>query len=136
MTLLYIDDDPDDLDLLYSILMDIDPEIRYIPFQRGKEAMSYLELATDLPDMIFLDINMPAMNGKQCLAEIRKHARLKHLPVIMYTTSSEEGEIKECYKLGATDFLIKPNNIQEFYTGLLAVLNIQKNERLRFNQAL
>lgn len=136
MTLLYVDDDPDDLDLLYSILMDIDPEIRYIPFQKGKEAMSYLMLADDLPDMIFMDINMPVMNGKQCLTEIRMSDRLKHLPVIMYTTSSEEKEIKECYKLGATDFLIKPNNIHEFQTGLLAVLNNQKNDRLRFNPSI
>jgi CheY-like chemotaxis protein len=136
MTLLYVDDDPDDLDLLYSILMDIDPEIRYVTFQKGKEAMNYLELTKELPDMIFMDINMPVMNGKQCLSEIRKSPRLKHLPVIMYTTSSEEREIKECYKLGATDFLIKPSNIQEFYAGLSAVLNNQKNERLKFNPVL
>ncbi|RAV99168.1 response regulator [Pseudochryseolinea flava] len=136
MTLLYVDDDPDDLDLLYTILMDIDPDIRYIPFQKGKEAMNFLELATDLPDMIFMDINMPIMNGKQCLTEIRKSNRLRHLPVIMYTTSSEEREIKECYKLGATDFLIKPSNIQEFHSGLVAVLNNQKNERLKFNSPI
>jgi DNA-binding response OmpR family regulator len=131
MTLLYVDDDTDDLELLADCVLSIDSTIQCMLFQRSPEAMAYLRSADTLPDFIFLDINMPLMNGKQCLQEIRKNDTLKHLPVIMYTTSNEEREIKECYKLGASDFLIKPSNINELIQGLTSIFENHRNERMK-----
>jgi DNA-binding response OmpR family regulator len=131
MTLLYVDDDTDDLELLADCVSSIDSTIQCMLFQRSPEAMAYLRSAETLPDFIFLDINMPLMNGKQCLQEIRKNDTLKHLPVIMYTTSNEEREIKECYKLGASDFLIKPSNINELIHGLTSIFENHRNERMK-----
>lgn len=136
MVLLYVDDDPDDLDLLADCVSSIDPSIKCLLFLRSPEAMSYLKNTAELPDFIFLDINMPLMNGKQCLEEIRKTQSLKQLPVIMYTTSNEEREIKECYKLGASDFLIKPSNINELIHGLTAIFENHKNERLKVQASI
>jgi len=136
MTLLYVDDDADDLDLLQDFVQTIDPTIQCVLFQKASEALIFLNNTPTLPDFIFLDINMPQMNGKQCLQEIRKSNELKHLPVIMYTTSSEEKEIKECYKLGATDFLMKPNNISELHIGLTAIFENQGNDRMRSSKSI
>ena len=131
MVLLYVDDDSDDLDLLSDCVAAIDPTIQCLLFQHSPDAMAYLRATAELPDFIFLDINMPLMNGKQCLQEIRKSPLLKQLPVIMYTTSNEEKEIKECYKLGASDFLIKPSNVNDLVHGLTAIFENHKNERLK-----
>jgi CheY-like chemotaxis protein len=131
MVLLYVDDDSDDLELLADCVSSIDPSIQCLLFQKSPDAMAYLKTAEELPDFIFLDINMPLMNGKQCLQEIRKNENLRHLPVIMYTTSNEEREIKECYKLGASDFLIKPSNVSELMSGLTSIFENHKNERIQ-----
>lgn len=136
MVLLYVDDDSDDLELLSDCVTTIDPSIQCLLFQKSPDAMEYLRSTTVLPDFIFLDINMPLMNGKQCLQEIRKSQLLKQLPVIMYTTSNEEKEIKECYKLGASDFLIKPSNINDLIHGLSSIFENHKNERLKLQGSI
>lgn len=66
-----------------------------------------------LPDFIFLDLNMPKMYGRTCLAELRKDVRLATIPVIIFTTSSDPKDINEIRKLGASYFLTKPYNLQK-----------------------
>lgn len=77
----------------------------------GKEALEKLnELAEHghLPDLILMDINMPLMDGKQTLQAIRTTPSLKHLPVIMLTTSNRDKDILESYQLGVNAYLTKP----------------------------
>lgn len=61
-----------------------------------------------LPDLIMMDINMPVMDGKEALQEIRQDEKLRHIPVIMLTTSSRDKDVLESYQLGVNAYLTKP----------------------------
>ena len=83
----------------------------------GKEAIDALKLGASknqLPDLILLDMNMPIMDGKQTLQEIRASFALKHLPVVMLTTSSRDKDVLESYRLGVNAYLTKPVLDSEF----------------------
>jgi CheY-like chemotaxis protein len=107
MTILYVDDDPDDRQIFEEAVKSIDAHTVCVTAQDGLDALSYLSMH-QLPDIIFLDLNMPLMDGKTCLSEIRGNRATGHLPVIIFTTSSNEKDRMDCENLGATDFLLKP----------------------------
>jgi CheY-like chemotaxis protein len=130
MTVFYADDDAEDCELFAEALHQIDPEVKSIIARDGREALAYLNNTPDLPDYIFLDINMPLVDGKRVLIEIKKSIRLKDIPVVMYSTTSDTNEIKEYYKLGAHDFLIKPNNFGSLCESLESIFNLQKSRRM------
>src|SRR5438067_10174563 len=108
------DDDTDDQQLFKEALNEIDKSIRCLTASNGEEALNKLKTdLTQLPDYIFLDLNMPRMNGLQCLAEIKKLNVLNHIPVVIYTTSSAKRDVEETRKLGADYFITKPPNFKE-----------------------
>lgn len=118
MTILYVDDDSDDRQLFIESLRTMDDQVICVTARDGIEALDYLK-KNHLPDVIFLDINMPLMDGKKCLAEIRGNEKTSALPVIIFTTSNDPGERGECEVLGATDFVRKPVS----YHGMAAILD-------------
>jgi CheY-like chemotaxis protein len=105
MTILYADDDKDDRDLLAEALEQIDPSISCITAHDGKEALNILQENKTLPDYIFLDVNMPVMDGKKCLTELKKDSKLKNIPVIIFSTTTNTQEILHLFQLGASEFL-------------------------------
>lgn len=66
-----------------------------------------------LPDLIFLDLNLPKKDGRECLKMIKKHPVIKRLPVIVFSTSNSHLDVKECYELGANCYLSKPQTFKE-----------------------
>ncbi len=66
-----------------------------------------------LPTIILLDLNMPKMDGREVLREIKVHPTLRHIPVIILTTSGAEEDIVDCYKMGASSFIIKPTTFDD-----------------------
>jgi DNA-binding response OmpR family regulator len=123
MFVLIIDDDTEDRELFLEALKEVDGNIKGISAQDGREAMRLLENElVILPDFIFLDINMPIMNGKECLINLKKHRKLKAIPIVMYSTTSDTNEIKDFYKLGAYDFLIKPSNFRNLVEALESII--------------
>jgi CheY-like chemotaxis protein len=108
-TCFLIDDDEDDQEIFTLALREADASIRCVTANDGVEALTRLTGdKTFIPDYIFLDLNMPLMNGKECLREIRKHTHLRDVPVIIFSTSSEPHEIEETRRLGANEFITKP----------------------------
>lgn len=103
-----MDDDDDDKEVFSLALRKIDPSIECMTASDGLEALSILRKKTFVPDYIFLDLNMPQMNGKECLTELRKHAHLDDVPIIIYSTSSHEKDKEETKSLGANRFITKP----------------------------
>lgn len=89
----------------------------------GLEALTLLDELIVLPDYIFLDINMPKMNGKQFLSRIRKDLKTKNLKVIMYSTTSNPKEMNDCYELGAENFLIKPPDFMTLVRNLQSIFS-------------
>lgn len=121
MIVLNVDDDQEDREFFRDALKEIDPSITCLMAESGMEALSLLQGHMPLPDFIFLDINMPMMDGKQCLRKLKSVPELEPIPVIMYSTSTNTREIRECYKLGAVDFLIKPNSYEKLVNDLVSV---------------
>lgn len=114
MTFLLVDDDPDDSMLFREVVTGLNKEIHLTSATNGKEALDILRHEDiDLPQVIFLDLNMPKMDGKECLKEIKQDSKLQHIPVIMYTTSSQSRDIEETMMLGAVCFITKPSSIKE-----------------------
>jgi CheY-like chemotaxis protein len=129
LTILYADDDPDDIAIFNEVLRDIDQQIKCISASNGLEALTLLTDSVQLPDIIFLDINMPQMSGKDCLTKIRSNSRLARIPVIMYSTAASDEEIAKCYKLGATDYLVKASNFSKLREDFLSIFeNLSSNK--------
>ena len=112
MVILYVDDDPEDIEIFDEAVKECNPSINCVVAQNGKKAMDILH-SDVLPDYIFLDINMPVINGKSLLLEIRREKKFKDIPVIMYSTSISKTDMEEYKKMGANHFLIKHNRFQD-----------------------
>ncbi len=99
-----------------------DPEYLYI-VEDGEEALDYLlrrgryedPKSSPRPDMLLLDLNMPKVDGKQVLEEIRKHDDLRHLTVCMLTTSAQEEDVLRSYDLGVSSYITKPVEMGQFF---------------------
>jgi len=110
-TILFVDDDADDADLFAEALGEIDASINYYSAMDGQDALDKLQHAQiGKPDLIFLDINMPGMDGWECLINLKQHEDLKDIPVIMYSTSSAKKDRDTATGLGALGFLSKPTD--------------------------
>ena len=117
-TIFMIDDDDEDQELFCDILSSIDPTIECIKPYNGEQAIDLLMgVSGPLPDLIFVDLNMPVMNGFEFLKVVKSSQSLHHIPVIIYTTSSDLNH-KKAMKLGASHFLTKPSSIQELKSQL------------------
>jgi DNA-binding NtrC family response regulator len=87
-----------------------------IPADNGQQALELLNnKEIPLPDFIVLDLRMPRYSGKTCLSAIKADARLKDIPVFIYTTSNNVEESKELAQMGACHFMTKPGNADEIY---------------------
>lgn len=127
ITCFLIDDDKDDQEIFLMALEDIGVSVSCITANNGSDALQkFAEDETFLPDYIFLDLNMPKINGRQCLIEIKKINRLKNIPVIIYSTSSAQRDKTETEILGASAFITKPSSISEF-SKILSDVFIQKH---------
>jgi len=124
-TVLMIDDDIDDQEIFREVLHEIDPLIICVQSLNAKLALSLLLEDNQRPDVIFLDINMPIMNGFEFLEEMMMHERLSSIPVVMYTSSTHHVQEEKAKTLGASDFITKPSDINLIRTALETVVLAQ-----------
>ena len=126
-----VDDDPDDIDLFTEAMAEVGKSHQCYAAKNGKDLLHKLNSGNILePDMIFLDINMPEMNGWDCLIKLKGNMKLKHLPVIMYSTSSAKRDAERAVELGALGFFEKPANfiqLKDFLKHLTASETLDKN---------
>ena len=113
---LLIDDDIDDQEFFITALSSIDNTRLYGVVNNGKEAINLLTKSLSLPDVIFMDCNMPLMNGKDCLNEILQNPRTHNIPVIMLSSSIDQKEL--FIQLGAKNFIKKAQDIASLQTEL------------------
>jgi CheY-like chemotaxis protein len=105
------DDDKDDQHLFKEALDHTPVDTELTTESNGQDLMDNLrDPEIPNPDIIFLDINMPGKNGKECLKEIKADDELKDIPTVMYTTSTHDKDIEETYKTGANLYVPKPNS--------------------------
>jgi CheY-like chemotaxis protein len=114
---LLAEDDSDDREIFNDIFQDMDEEATLIMVENGMEIIQILESITDqaqLPDLIVLDQNMPKMTGKQTLEWLKSNDRYLHIPVIIFSTYSDERLISECTRIGASLVTTKPSSFDEY----------------------
>src|SRR5690349_20395285 len=121
-TVLMIDDDIDDHEIFREVLYAIEPMITCLHPLSAELALDILLLDGQRPDIVFLDVNMPVMNGFDFLEEMMKHEELRSIPVTMYTTSSHKAQKERAKMLGAVDFITKPSDMGSLKAVLEAVL--------------
>jgi len=127
LTVMAVDDDQDDLDLFKQVLLELDQKVNLIVAYNGKEAIERLSKLDQKPDVIFLDYNMPLMNGMECLSVIKKDPLLKYIPILMHSTNLSNQEINECEMLGAT-ILLKRNTFSNMVSDLRSILADIRNK--------
>lgn len=119
------DDDEDDRSFFQDALRAVCNDFHLTIARDGRELMDILHLSPDpLPDIIFLDLNMPAKNGFECLAEIKQSDNLKYLPIIVFSTTVQEETVNKVYKEGASYYICKPDNFTHLKKALKKVLEI------------
>jgi two-component system response regulator len=122
---LMADDDMDDKNMLEVLFEErkYDTTIEFV--SNGLELICYLDEIKDThnrhyPNYILLDLNMPKMDGRQALAEIKKNPLYRKIPVIIFSTTNNQVEIKRCYELGANTYVVKPSS----YSNLLQTIDV------------
>ncbi|MBC7383961.1 MAG: response regulator [Bacteroidia bacterium] len=122
--LLLADDDSDDRFFFDKTLKLLQFQTTLTTVEDGEKLMNYLSTnTTQLPDVLFLDLNMPRKNGSECLDEIKQNEKLKVLPVIMYSTSLHEDVADHLYKTGA-HYYIRKTGLNELQKMLKTVLTL------------
>lgn len=121
MIVLVVDDDPDDQEIFCEALKSIDPTITCVIANDGIEALEYLNQNRFLPDLVFLDINMPRMNGRECLTLIKADPKFDDITIVMYSTAVSPAGVDTFKSMGAI-FLQKPSNILDLVMSLMEIL--------------
>ncbi len=114
LNILLADDDTDDCLFFKDAVTVFIPPGNFKAVHDGEQLMQWLDNETNkLPDMIFLDLNMPRKNGFECLAEIKQHEKLKSMPVVIFSTSNVHEEINAVFKTGADVYIRKPRSFEQ-----------------------
>ena len=116
LNILFIEDDIIEGIKFNRVLSQLGLKHRLIEVNNGEEALELLQSGGDLPDIILLDLNMPKMNGIEFLRILKNDESLKKIPTIIFTTSNNQKDILECYKIGIAGYLIKPLKYEDYQT--------------------
>lgn len=124
MNCFLIDDDHEDLEIFRMALEDVDKSHACATSTDPIEALNILNNNKDLSvDLIFVDLNMPKMNGKDCFIELKKDERLKSTPTYFYSTHKDDQIAEEVINMGAAGFIKKPSSVKELSKILQEIIN-------------
>jgi CheY-like chemotaxis protein len=114
--ILLVDDDPEDRAIISDALVDLRDDVDIAIANNGEQALDLLHhdvTAGTLPCLVVLDLNMPKMGGAETLQHLKSSETLKHIPVIIYSTSINPFEQQRCMALGAHSYITKPVSYRE-----------------------
>jgi CheY-like chemotaxis protein len=127
--ILLIDDDEDDQDIFLEAVGQLSNAVKCIAVGSAIEALKKLSKEEIIPDVIFLDLNMPVMNGQQFLMEINKSDTLRKIPVIIFSTAHPPS-LQTSNEMGAVDFITKPGMYNELVSILAPIIGPDVKENL------
>ena len=116
------DDDKDHGFLFRMVLKQVDPSKTVSIVKDGAELMDFLK--KKVPDLLFLDLNMPCKNGLECLTEIRQDLQLKDLPIVVYSSSTHMTDIQKSYLHEADLYMVKPFNSFHLRNALESIIKM------------
>lgn len=119
--ILLVEDSENDVALTLEALAEAEIQCPVIVVRDGREALDFLfregmfaEEKGELPDVVFLDLKLPRVNGLEVLAQLKADGRLKRIPVVMLTSSSEDSDLIRSYDLGVNAYVVKPTSFTDF----------------------
>lgn len=124
--ILLIEDSLEDADLMIRVIKQENPATRVKVIEDGADALSYLfddgfaAKSANLPKVIFLDVKLPRLTGPQVLSKLREVELTSTIPVVIMTSSNQQSDIDECYRLGANSYLVKPIDFPSFQKMILS----------------
>ena len=126
VTILLVEDNPADAELTQEGLKRAKVLTNLHVVEDGEQALAFLRheapyADAPFPDLIFLDLNLPKMDGREVLAEIKSDPRLEHIPVVVLTSSDADADVLKAYKLKASCYVKKPVMFKEFIETIKAV---------------
>lgn len=129
MHVLFVDNDQDDKELFIEAFNAIDPSLKITTTNYAPDLFTKFEdLKYDLPDLIFLDMNMEQKHGLDCLDEIKTIDWLNDIPVIMYSTSVQPSQVQSTYEKGASMYVQKPSSFEEMKSTFSKILSLPTEE--------
>ncbi len=123
--ILLIDDDDASHEIFISAVSEISDSANCLALSSALEALEKLSAKNILPDVIFVDLNMPVMTGLQFLTEIKKNTELKSIPVIVFSTTTHPATIMLAKEFGAHDFITKPVNFADLVNILTPLIHCE-----------
>jgi CheY-like chemotaxis protein len=125
------DDDPEDREIFLEVISEVVPHVNVTIAKNGKELMKLLLEKEEVPDILFLDLNMPFKNGQECLVEIRNSDKLKNIPVIIYSTSRSREHIDETFMSGANFYFPKPDSFRDLKTMISRIFALDWDDLMK-----
>lgn len=123
LNILLIEDDMIEIMKLNRTISSLKLNHNIVEANNGEEALKILEKKDTLPDIILLDLNMPKINGIEFLSILKNDEVLKYIPTIILTTSNNQKDLLECYKIGIAGYVIKPLKYEDYVSKIERVLN-------------
>lgn len=117
------DDDRDDCELFTDVVKQILPFAKVTTISNGEKLMQMLK-GKEKPDCLFLDINMPCIDGLECLLQIRAQRCYRDLPVIVFSSTTQPSHMETSYQYGANLFYTKPSSFQDLIAGLSTIFKL------------
>ena len=116
LEILLVEDNAADAKLTIIALQEANVSNKIVLLRDGNEALEYIfgSIEDRVPKVIFLDLKMPKVNGNEVLAKLKQDERTRKIPVVMFTSSQEPRDIKECFDLGANSYVVKPVDYDDF----------------------
>jgi len=138
--ILFAEDDPVDQEMIFRAIRKT-AVLNNVHFVKdGSEALEYINASGQynwrtrniLPKIVVLDLRMPKINGLDVLKKLRSDDATKHLPAIIFTSSTEDYDCEESYRSGANSFIVKPFNIEEFQQAVIDIVNywVSRNQTI------
>jgi CheY-like chemotaxis protein len=115
------DDDVDDLELFQSAAKECNENIKIVTAEDGLKLIELLE-KEEPPDVVIMDLNMPGMNGYDCVKVIRGNKKYNTIPIMIFSTSSAKEDIEHCLEIGADFYVVKPRSFKAL-TDIVSDLN-------------
>lgn len=123
LNILLIEDDKIEIMKLNRTIDKLNLNHNIIEANNGEDALNYLSKKENLPDIILLDLNMPKINGIEFLSILKKDEVLKHIPTIVLTTSNNNHDLMECYKIGIAGYILKPLKYEDYVSKIEKLLS-------------
>ena len=122
LKVLLIEDDAIEVMKLNRVISTLKLNHQIIEANNGEEALEILQQKDALPDIILLDLNMPKINGIEFLGILKNDDTLKYIPTIILTTSNNQKDLLECYKIGVAGYILKPLKYEDYVSKIESLL--------------